>query len=181
MGVAWSGEEMRDSEGSGVDMSYNGPQIAMYRQPLRGAAVPYEEWRDEALCQSLPAEWFELSDDLMVPGSEAPDEQHDHIAKGLKVCNGCPVKRSCLVNSNEDDRKWTTRGGQPPEGLFRVTGGGSHGKPVQTFTRGKECQKGHDRWAKRGSGKVYCATCKQIAEANRVRPPRRRNRHPKAV
>lgn len=171
---------MRDSEGSGVDMSYNGPQVAMLRPPL-GAAVPYEEWRDDALCQSLPAEWFELSDQLMDGVGEAPEEQHQLISNGLKVCNSCPVKRSCLVNSNEDDRKWTTRGGQPPEGLFPVTGGGSHGKPVQTFTRDKVCGRGHNRWAKRSSGKVYCATCKQINEANRVRPPRRRNRHPKAV
>jgi hypothetical protein len=172
---------MRGSEGSGVDMSYNGPQIAMIRNPLRGGSVPYEEWMDYASCQSLPAEYFELSDHLMDSVGEAPEEQHRLISLGLRVCNDCPVKRSCLVNSDEDDRHWTTRGGQPPEGLFPNKGGGAHGKRAETFIRGKMCNKGHDKWAKRGNGKVYCWSCKQISEASRTRPPRGRNRHPKAV
>jgi len=169
---------MRSSEGSGVDMSYNGPQIAMIRNPLRGGSVPYEEWRDDASCQSLPAEWFELSDHLMDASGEAPEEQHRLISLGLKVCNDCPVKRSCLVNSNEDDRKWTTRGGQPPEGLFP-----ENGKRVKAvpYSRGKICKRGHDIWARRSTGRVYCVPCKRAEEATRVRPPRKRNRHPKVV
>ncbi len=173
---------VRTNEGSGVDMSYNGPQVALYRPPSRGA-VPYRSWTDYASCDSLPAQWFEISDDLMVRPGEAPDEQHDLIAKGLRVCNDCPVRKSCLSDSSEDDRKWTTRGGIPPDYLFSGPDRTALKPKKEIFTRGKTCKRSHDRWARRPDGKVFCYSCKQLTDAERegrrVRPAR--NRHPKVV
>ena len=175
--------EDSNSAGSASQIPYIGREVSFVRANP-GSLIAYEEWRDDAACYSSPPEWFEISDDLMVRSGVAPDEQHDLIAKGLRVCNDCPVKRSCLTNSTKDDRKWTTRGGVPPEYLFdgpdRTV---RKGKSRPTFKRGKECAKGHDVWTTRPDGRVFCYPCKQESDTKRerTRPTRDRNRHPKAV
>ena len=155
-----------------------GPQVAVYRPPSRGA-VPYKSWKDDASCQSLPAEWFELDDQMMDRLGEAPEEQHLLISKGLKVCNTCPVKKQCLSSASKDDKKYTTRGGQPPEGLFMYP----NRDMAKRFKRDKECKQGHDEWSTRKDGIVYCVPCKRESDRRREknRPPRKRNRHPKVV
>jgi hypothetical protein len=159
----------------------------MYRPTLQGSAVPYEDWKDDALCDGLPPEWFEISDDLMDRPGCAEDDQHDLIAKGLRVCNDCPVKSSCLSNSKEIDRIWTTRGGFPPGYLFggpdrtsRSGKGGTKG-PKVTYQRGKKCKREHDNWADRPDGRVFCYTCKQITDAGQQKKRASRNRHPKVI
>jgi hypothetical protein len=158
---------VRSQEGSGADMSYNGPEVPLYR-PTSRWAVPYEEWRDDAACDGLPTELFELGDVDLITG----EDQHELIAQGLRICNDCPVKKSCLVNSNEQDRYWTTRGGQPPEGLFPDSvrpepgsspasqKGGWRPRPLK-----KKCKRDHEDWAFRADGKRYCATCKKAGDA----------------
>jgi hypothetical protein len=141
----------------------NGPVVPLLRPTLW--AVSHEEWRDDALCNGLPVEQFELSDDL------TPDDQHELIAQGLKVCASCPVRQECRTNSGELDRHWTTRGGQPPEGLFPdsktpryqfpqarpggfLPGGNTGRKPKE------KCKHGHINWAEPdASGKRRCKTC----------------------
>lgn len=147
-----------------VDMSYNGPQVKLYRPPS-GGGVPYEDWKDEASCDGLPVYLFELQEfDEVERG-----EQEKTIAMGLKICSGCPVRTACLANSNIHDRYWTTRGGQPPEGLFLdsvkpfralkaqrkgfASGEGPRRQPK------KYCKKGHDNWKLRNDGKRRCQTC----------------------
>lgn len=162
---------MKLSEGSGVDMSYNGTPVALYRPPSRGA-VPYEDWKDDAACDGKPVYFFEYNDEA------GEEENHELIARGLKICTACPVRQACNANSTPEDRFWTTRGGQPPEGLFvgknflkrkGVMGGirgvsksgGGPGRPPSD-----ECQRGHKNWIKYKSGR-RCGTCKEMNNKKR--------------
>lgn len=162
---------MNKSEGSNVDMSYNGPQVALYRPPSRGA-VPYEEWKDDASCKGEDPDLFELQD----PESISEDDQHELIAWGLKICVNCPVKKTCLSEASEEDKHWTTRGGQPPEGLFPDAdlpkfatiktrkGGFAPGMgPVRPLL--EKCRKGHKEWSSDERGKRRCLACRR--EQNR--------------
>lgn len=170
---------MKQSEGSGVDMSYNGPQVLVYRPPSRGS-VSYANWLDDASCNGMDTALFELGD----PDEITEDDQHDLIAQGLRVCVGCPVRAACKSDASELDRYWTTRGGQPPEGLF--PGDAEPGYHLAHNGRGggfkagasprvlpKTCREGHEDWKYRKDGRRFCATCKRVndrrSEANRVR------------
>jgi len=131
-------------------------------------SVSYQEWRDEAPCRELPTHWFELDDEFDPSSSDelSLTAQHRVIAKGLKVCADCPVRQSCLSDSNVEDRYWSTRGGQPPEGLFPD---GDMPKvkhvPIKGFTIKRSaqltCKRGHDDWMTDGRGKRRCRTCRK--------------------
>lgn len=135
------------------------PDVYWVRPPLR-VAIAYEEWRDEASCQGLPTELFELGDPELI----TDDDQHDLIAQGLKVCTGCPVRAACLANSSELDRHWTTRGGQPPEGLFPK---GERARPRKGVKRGRKCNRGHDNWRPRKNDTFVCVDCRTLRERDR--------------
>lgn len=135
-----------------------------YRPSMHKWAVPYREWKDEAACRGLPTELFELGDEFR------SDDQHELIAQGLKVCTGCPVRAACKTSSNEEDRYWTIRGGQPPEGLFEdlevpkiklyfMPRGYRSGKgPVRKPK--EKCNYGHIDWVIDGTGRRRCNTCR---------------------
>lgn len=143
-----------------------------YRPSTHKWSVPYEEWRDDASCNGLPIEHFVLADGAVT------DEHHELIAEGLKVCSGCPVRAACKTNSNEEDRYWSIRGGQPPEGLFpevkipkftltKIPMGHKKGEGPERKLKEK-CNYGHDDWVIDGSGKRRCQTCrKRTANAAR--------------
>lgn len=154
-------------------------EILQYRPPSRGPE--YSDWKDEASCLTHNPNLFELGD----PDEITEEDQQDLIAQGLKICADCPVRQSCKANSSELDRYWTTRGGQPPEGLFPdskqpgyvlfpngrgggfLPGDGPRREPL------KFCKRGHDDWKTQKRGKRFCATCKREtdrkSEAKRVR------------
>lgn len=140
-------------------------------RPNLGRLIANETWQDEALCRDLPPYLFELQDfDDVKRG-----EQEKVIAMGLKVCSGCPVRAACKGNSSELDRYWTTRGGQPPEGLFldskkpaytlpRQANGFAPGKGVHRALKDK-CKRGHSEWITRKDGKRRCRPCQQEMSA----------------
>lgn len=158
-------------------MSYNGPQVKLYRPPLR-SVVPYEDWKDDAACDGLPSYLFELVDEL------PPEGQHEAIAKGLKICTDCPVRQSCGNSATDLDRYWTTRGGQPPEGLFSDSN-----EPVYLptparfgFAKGegpkrepkKTCKRGHNNWSATDKrGKRRCLTCRKLEYKGQLPPAKR--------
>lgn len=162
--------------------------VKAYRPPSRGG-VPLKSWKDDAACKDLPEYLFELSDEDWV----TDDDQQKLIARGLKVCASCPVMKSCRVNSSPLDRYWTTRGGQPPEGLFpdskrpkpdlpkNGSGGGGVKADSEKSPLKEKCKRGHNNWKMRADGRSRrCVTCEKEREANRPKrkqPPR--NRHPK--
>ena len=144
-------------------------QVHYIVRPPQGG-LSYEEWRDDAVCNGMDPALFELGDPDLI--SEA--DQQDQIAQGLRICSGCPVRAACLNSSNELDRYWTTRGGQPPEGLFPDSkmpryrfDQKKHGfVPGQGPKRGpkKLCKRGHDNWKTRPNGKRRCLTCDKERE-----------------
>jgi hypothetical protein len=144
-------------------------QIHYIRPPTVGLA--YDDWKEEALCRDLPPYLFELQDfDDVERG-----EQEKVIAMGLKVCSGCPVRAACKSNSSELDRYWTTRGGQPPEGLFLDSKRPKYAAPRQAngFLPGegpsrvppKKCKRGHSEWVVQKNGKRRCKPCQVEASA----------------
>lgn len=156
---------VRQAEGSGADMSRNGPEVPLYR-PLGGGGVPYEQWTDDALCNGADYRLFELQDfDEVERG-----EQEVLIAEGLKICAACPVRQACKSNSNEHDRHWTTRGGQPPEGLFQDSkapkyqpaANGRNWSGDRKVTPKEKCKRGHNNWAVRADGKRRCVDCRKM-------------------
>lgn len=169
--------EVGITRGSGVDMSYNGPPVPLYRPPSRGA-VPYEQWQDDAACQGQDTELFEIELPYGQLSEEAREDQEELISWGLAICTGCPVRASCLANSSELDRYWTTRGGQPPEGLFPDSKMPAY--PLKQYRFGfasgagkvkelaKTCKRDHENWGTRkADGKRFCITCKSDAEKRR--------------
>lgn len=139
------------------------------RPPTVGLA--YDDWKEEALCRDLPPYLFELQDfDDVERG-----EQEKVIAMGLKVCSGCPVRAACKSDSSELDRYWTTRGGQPPEGLFLDSERPKYAAPRQVngFASGEgprralqeKCKRGHSEWITRKNGKRRCGPCQQEMNA----------------
>lgn len=141
-------------------------RYAMYRYT---PSLP--EWQDEAACQGLPTEYFELEEPAKA-GSDMSD-QHELIAKGLAVCAACPVRQACMSDSMPIDRYWTTRGGQPPEGLF-LDSVMPATKLTQTtapkgFAPGKGprrplkqvCKRGHEGKYELSGGKRRCMACRQ--------------------
>jgi hypothetical protein len=140
-------------------------------------AIAYEEWKDSAACIGKPPEWFELAEsrrlDLQV--------EHERIAKGLKVCTSCPVRQECKSNSSDLDRHWTTRGGQPPEGLFPDSKrpDAIPAKPLKGLVKiarkpKEKCKRGHIDWVLRADGKRRCKVCRK-ADNQRAEEKRKQN------
>jgi hypothetical protein len=167
---------MDDGLGRGqrADMSYNGPLVPLYRPPSRGA-VPYKTWQDDAACQGQDAELFEIELPVRQLSKTQREDQEELISWGLAICAGCPVRASCLTNSSDLDRYWTTRGGQPPEGLFHDSkmpdcelkryahGSASEaGREVRKRKLKTQCKRGHEDWGvRKADGKRFCITCKR--------------------
>src|SRR6478736_6968704 len=155
-----------------------GPEVPAYR-PSRQWAVAYEEWKDDAACDGVDTTLFEIDEPIKRVKQEDQDEIHERIARGLKICATCPVKSSCRLNSTEEDRYWTTRGGQPPEGLFDDA---DHPTAVRLRARDQRkprvlkefCPKGHKNWKQRADGNRRCVDCDRIA--NRAREAARPKR-----
>lgn len=156
--------------GNPVYIPYTGPQVASYRPPSGGPAYP--DWKDEASCNGKDPSLWELDEVLTRLNKTQRGEQEVRIAEGLKVCASCPVRQECKRNSNEYDRYWTTRGGQPPEGLFQDSKRPLEGPRKATVVPDKRamqvrCAKNHDAWITRKDGKRYCGECKRLANKAR--------------
>lgn len=167
----WNGS-IKSTTTDGIDVIVQESGLA-YRRPTYKWDVPCEEWKDDAACKGEDADLFVLQDADEV----SEDDQHELIAWGLKICVACPVRQACLNNSNELDRYWSTRGGQPPEGLFpdgveptyRLANNRKGGfRPGEGPVRKpqEKCKRGHEDWSTDRRGKRYCATCKR--EGNRA-------------
>ena len=128
-------------------------------RPTSGGSVSYEEWRDEAACKGMDTDLFEIDEDL-----ERGEEKQELIAWGLQICSKCPVRKPCGASATELDKYWSTRGGQPPEGLFPdskrpapggVTNASSKRKPKEF------CINGHNNWYFSPGGIRRCLTCRK--------------------
>lgn len=127
------------------------------------ASISYPQWIDDASCADHDPSLFELEDPVyLLKGELEERKQHERIARGLKICTGCPVRAACLNEATADDKFWSVRGGQPPEGLFRTPTSKSVTTP---FSRGKKCKRQHDLWVVNSKGRNECAVCKRMQSA----------------
>ena len=123
-------------------------------------------WQDDAACSGIDPDKF------MVSRRGDPDLKNAHgqtirkhnlkkMEEAEKVCDGCPVRATCLTNAEESDLYWTMRGGQWPTSM-RAVGSKYKKKPpsVPTVEDQDECPQGHVAWKRRSDrpGR-YCATC----------------------
>jgi hypothetical protein len=116
-------------------------------------SIIHPDWTEQAACKGSPVEWFSPPEQKL-GGSLAPTDM-GNVARGQQVCSGCPVRASCLEDSDEDDRAWTVRGGLFPAGL----------SPLKGFQLGEgKCSHGHDKSItgviKHAQGRVRCAQCR---------------------
>lgn len=163
----WNGS-VKSTTFDGIDMIVTEGGLA-YRRPTYRWDIPYEEWKDEASCKGVDPQLFELQD----PDEISEDDQHELIAWGLKICVDCPVRQSCLINSNEEDRHWSTRGGQPPEGLFpdakmpkiNLAKARRGGFEPGLRTPREKCKHGHNEWMTDARGKRRCVPCRKAQTA----------------
>lgn len=147
-----------------------------YRPPTYKWTIAYPEWKDDASCNGRDENLWVLQDADEI----TKDDQHELIAQGLRICAACPVRQACLDDSNDIDRYWSTRGGQPPEGLFPdskrppyenhvgVAGGVSphKGRKLEPI---KKCKRNHDEWIIRKDGSRQCAPCIKLRNAARAK------------
>ena len=143
-------------------------------RPTSSGAVPYKSWKDDAACNGSDPKLFELDNPVRWMSGVEEEQAYELIAQGLKICSNCPVRSACKLNSNEEDRYWTTRGGQPPEGLFPDT---DHPDTVRLRSnpqkggrkRAELCPKGHNNWRERGNGSRRCVDCAREDDKSRPR------------
>jgi transcription factor WhiB len=160
-----------ENPGQAVYIPYTGREVKSAR-PSNKWAVPYEEWRDDAVCDGMDPSLFELTDNIRTLTEGEREDEEARIAEGLKICSRCPVRQECRTNANASDKYWSTRGGQPPEGLFLDAkmprfATGSNGReggfrpgegPVRKLK--EECKNGHkDGWKAKADGRRFCGTC----------------------
>jgi hypothetical protein len=107
-----------------------------------------DEWLHEAACRGKnPVQW-ELSDQKNRSGYHSSDDAALLLA-GQEICRYCPVQTACLLASDAEDRKWTTRGGCLPT-AFRplVSAAPPEGRGMHRVTaeqkRAGFCSNGHD-------------------------------------
>jgi hypothetical protein len=141
-----------------------------------GGSIDYEEWRDGAACKGVDPDLFEIGEDL-----QRGEEKQELIAWGLRICSKCPVRKPCGASATESDRYWTTRGGQPPEGLFEDSVA-PNSSPVGT-KRGpkKSCVNGHESWAVSPLGTRYCVPCRAATDEKSAARKRAKRAEEKAA
>lgn len=90
-------------------------------------------WQDDALCDGME-EIFEVAfrGEPLTAGlnNEEIDQLNlDNYEFAKSICDGCPVRASCLSSADESDRYWTTRGGEMPTALSSKLEDGKRSKP----------------------------------------------------
>lgn len=118
---------MSEGYNPGSDMDYNGPDVLLLRQvydPSKGSPLEYV-WTDDAACLWSDPELFQLSQ------FGDPDVEHievnqtarltkfnrEKVEKAKSICEGCPVRATCLKTASTSDLHWSVRGGQTPKRL----------------------------------------------------------------
>jgi hypothetical protein len=116
-----------------------------------------DDWQKLAACRTEDPELFTLVDVEHVPSAKEVNGQiikeissweknKMNLEKAEQICFRCPVKQECWENSDDDDKKWTLRGGAWPE-MYR--------EPTNLDT---ECADGHE-WSEFTEENKDCRHC----------------------
>lgn len=92
--------------------------------PFRGSSREYV-WTDDANCQGSDPTLFQVSQFGDPEVSHIPKENpyllgkynRDKIELAKSICEGCPVRATCLETASTSDLHWSVRGGQTPKRL----------------------------------------------------------------
>lgn len=85
-------------------------------------------WTDDAACNSTNPELFQMSQ-ATDPGLEGIGTHELRkfnemkVEQAKKICEGCPVRATCLKMAEPVDLYWSVRGGQTPEMLTKNSDG----------------------------------------------------------
>ena len=116
-----------------------------------------DDWQKLAACRTEDPELFTLVDVEHVPSGSVVNGQvikeissweknKMNLEKAEKICFRCPVKQECWNDSDDDDKKWTMRGGAWPE-MYR-----------EPTSDDPECADGH-LWAEFSDESRHCKHC----------------------
>ena len=140
-------------------------------------AYSHHSWQDDAACGGIDPDKFMVSrrGDPDVREARGVTIRNHNVRKmttAKVVCDGCPVRATCLKEADESDLFWTMRGGQWPTSM-RAAGAKNKKSVPSSGRRGtkpflddqSECPSGHvGRWKARADreGK-YCHDCNSSA------------------
>lgn len=137
--------------------------------PFKGSAREYV-WTDDAKCVGSKSELFQVSEvtDPGLEGISHPELRKFNLAKveqAKAICEGCPVRATCLREAEPQDLFWSVRGGQTPLKLVPKPNGGA--KHVPQYDPSPyfpwECKKhGNQNVLYRqhkGTKRAYCGAC----------------------
>lgn len=180
----WNAKMRSTTDGLNVlqdDREYIGGLVGKTRRydPFRGSSREYV-WTDDAACNGIDPEQFEVTQewDPAAEGRKAlalRRYNEQKVADARKICESCPVRKTCLDKSEVSDRFWTVRGGLEPGYFTRPrSGAGIMGPsfnmkpwepPFECKIHGRENVATRSAKGKGGNieGKVYtyeyCASC----------------------
>lgn len=88
--------------------------------PFPSSAHKYV-WQDDAACNGVDPELFEVANEGEPAALGYPARSKallqlnmDRHEQAKSICEGCPVRATCLSSADPSDLYWTTRGGQLP-------------------------------------------------------------------
>lgn len=124
----WNRKDASTTDGLGLvrdqDYEYTGKLVRKVYDPFRGSSREYV-WTDDAYCVGSDPELFQLNrlgDPEVDHISELRTDllaQHNRakVERAKLVCEGCPVRATCLATASTSDLHWSVRGGQTPKRL----------------------------------------------------------------
>lgn len=109
-----------------LDWDYTGKLIRSEYDPWRGSPREYV-WTDDAACAASDPELFQVSQLGDPEADHIPAKRTDLLATynrekikvAIGICEGCPVRATCLATASTSDLHWSVRGGQTPKRLAK--------------------------------------------------------------
>lgn len=111
-----------------LDWSYTANLVRPVYDPWAGTSREYV-WTDDAACNDADPNLFQVS---QLGDPDVPEDTEGlgmqrflgefnrrKVEQAKKICEGCPVRATCLKLADDSDRHWSVRGGLTPTRLTR--------------------------------------------------------------
>lgn len=135
--------------------------------PFRGSSRGYV-WTDDSNCKDSDPDLFQVSQMGDPEVAFLPKGRTDLLAQHNRakaevaklICEGCPVRATCLELASTSDLHWSVRGGQTPKRLLRNKAIPSF--PLQEYMPWTCVQCGGEKYGwhmNTGKRRKYCIPC----------------------